>query len=252
MLVADLLRQREALVEAAPSVAKVTLIDGNRAGSTERRRASCGRSGCPTHEDLFEPTPTLAPVALLPPEPPQSASEPQCRLRVSWDRPGQGGAKIVVLGLQAIEPRLRHRQPGIAVLRQTETVCGVAAPSFCLLPGLHESLQRVLADGLQHAESSLSVQLFGGLQKTLVDQRGHTLENGDGSRFTPCNPLCSVEGEAAGEDRELAEQRLCGWIKQIVTPGDRLPHRLQTLWHVARTAGQKPQPARQPRQQRRR
>src|SRR5215216_1694395 len=152
MLVADLLRQREALFEAAPSVGKVTLIDGNHAGPTERRRANRRRSGGPTHEDLFEPTPALAPVALLPPEPPESAGEPQRRLRLSFDRPSQGGTKIVLLGLQTIEPWLRHRLPGITVFRQAETVCGVTAASFYLLPGLHEPLQRILADRLQHAK----------------------------------------------------------------------------------------------------
>src|SRR5687767_14156925 len=148
MLVADLLRQRETLFEAAPSVGKVALIDGNHAGPTEGRRANGGLSGCPTHEDLFQPAPTLAPVALLPPEPPESCGDPQRRLRVSFDRPSQGSTQIVVLVLQAIEPWLRHCLPGIGVLRQAESVCGVAAASFCLLPGLHEPLQRILADRL--------------------------------------------------------------------------------------------------------
>jgi hypothetical protein len=72
---------------------------------------------------------------LLRPKPPETAGEAQGRLRVAIDRPGQGGTKIVVLGLQAIEPWLRHRLPRISMFRQAQTVGGVATAGFWLFPG---------------------------------------------------------------------------------------------------------------------
>src|SRR3954471_15792053 len=134
-----------------------------------------------------------------------------------------------MLGLQPVELGLGNGLPGINLLDQAETICGVATARCRLFSRLRELLQCVLAHRLQHAESPFPVGLECRLEETLVDERVNALEDGGGTVLptTRCNPLRSVECEAAYEDRELAEQRLPGRVEQVVAPGDRLSHRLQ-------------------------
>ena len=60
--------------------------------------------------------------------------------------------------------------------------------------------------------------------------------------LSPCNGLDRVQGSAAGEDREAAEDGLIGGREQVVGPGDGRLHRLVAIRGILGTAGQDLEP----------
>src|SRR3954470_10046050 len=94
------------------------------------------------------------------------------------DGPDQSGTDVVLLGLQAVELGLGNGLPGIDMVDQTEAIGGVATARGRLFPRFRESLQRVLAHRLQHAESPFPIGLGCGLKETLFDESGDALEDG--------------------------------------------------------------------------
>src|SRR3712207_649395 len=123
-----------------------------------------------------------------------------------------------------------------------------------------QSLQSELADRLQHPEANASQPTVRRrllpLKQTAVDEKGDTVENVRGNRRqgtgngrrpsscslfpvpgSPADGFRRVEGEAAGEDREAAEQRLLVGREEVVAPGDGVAHRLEARRHVTRAAG---------------
>src|SRR3954451_14307493 len=153
-----------------------------------------------------------------------------------------------MLGLQSVEPVLGNGLPEVVELRQIETVRRVTTAGRCLFSSFCQAFERVLADRLQHVEPPLPIDLFRGLQETFVDQSADALEDGRSNGYL----LCSLEREAADEDRELTKHHLRYWVKQFVAPGDRLSHRLQACRGITRATREELQAVRQPRQQSRR
>ena len=63
-------------------------------------------------------------------------------------------------------------------------------------------------------------------------------------------PLCRLETEAPGEDRQAAKERLLSRAEQVIAPGDGIAHGLLASREVAAAAGQQEQALLQPVQQR--
>ena len=121
----------------------------------------------------------------------------------------------------------------------------------CRLAALGQPLQPELADRLQHREAWLVPRRLDPPQQTLVDQRGDAVQEIDaGLPGRRHDRLRRVEREAAGEDGQAAEERLLRGVKQVVAPGDRVPHRPQPLRAVAGPGREHREPVRQPRQER--
>ena len=112
-----------------------------------------------------------------------------------------------MLRFEAVEPdrRARAAQLGLRELRQLEEVR--AAPTSQLLgsAGLLESLERELADRLQHPETLLRVA-----DEALFDERLQRVEVGVG------HFLSRLERAAAGKDGQVGEKELLILGEQIV------------------------------------
>ena len=85
--------------------------------------------------------------------------------------------------------------PASAPLNELGEGAGVAVADRV---GVLEVLERVLADGLEHAEAAAVAG-----EQALVGERGDAVE-----RVGAADGLGGGEGEAAGEDAELGEQLL--------------------------------------------
>src|SRR5262245_12882113 len=89
-----------------------------------------------------EPAPALAMIAAHVPEPPERPGEPQTGLRIpgALGGPGQRRAEVVVLGLQALQPRLMVRagQVRLRLLRQREEVVQVPVAPWIAVAALHK------------------------------------------------------------------------------------------------------------------
>ncbi len=119
------------------------------------------------------------------------------------------------------------------------------------LAALRQLLQRVGADRLQHREARLPIRVGRRVHESLVDQRRHPVQDvararADGHR------LGRLQGEAADEDGQPAEQRPLLAGQQVVAPGDRVAQGPLPRRGVARAPRQQGQAVRQPGQQGRR
>ncbi len=62
--------------------------------------------------------------------------------------------------------------------------------------------------------------------------------------------LSRVQGEPAAEHGEASKERLVLRRNEVMTPGDRVPHRAVAVWRISRATRQHRQPPPQPRKQR--
>src|SRR5204862_1505532 len=164
----------------------------------------------------LEPAAALAPVASRQPEEPDRAAEPERDVGASvLERVAERGTDVVVLRFEPAEP---NRGTGAAVqlglrqLPELEEVGAVPMPETRGAAGFLESLERELADRLQHPETAVR-----GADEALVDQRLEDVEVGLANRFG------CFERAAAAEDGEPGEQPLLVLGKQVVAPFDRGP-----------------------------
>src|SRR4051794_9634947 len=82
----------------------------------------------------------------------------------------------------------------------------------------------VVAQSLEHGESSLATRRLLSPEQALADQRVEPLQHIDPGRIW-CRDgqrerLRRIEGKAPHEDAEPAEERLLGSIEQVVAPVD--------------------------------
>src|SRR5919109_1791694 len=114
-------------------------------------------------------------------------------------------------------------------------VLGVATPHLVRLTRLLETLDGVLPDRLEHREA-----LDLPPNEALVEQRRENVDVGLAHR------LGGLECEPTREDGQSAEEPLLFGRTKLVTPLDRRPERLLTLWEVAPRGCQRRQPAIEP------
>ena len=114
-------------------------------------------------------------------------------------------------------------------LRQATAQAAWASRTAALLPAGRQPLQRVLADRLQHAEAGRAVEADLTRLIRLVVERA-PIRSRTEEAVSPSGPrdrrpntpdrLRGLQGEAADEDGQAAEERLLGRGEQVVAPGD--------------------------------
>src|SRR5438105_3106500 len=109
------------------------------------------------------------------PEAGERAGEPEGELRPAGAfQPIERGPEVVVLGVEPLEPLAPAcRQVRLRRLRQREEVLGMRPPKLLRLVRVFESLERVLADRLQHP-----VTLVRAPEQALLDERLEDVEIG--------------------------------------------------------------------------
>ena len=155
-------------------------------------------------ERLVQAPHPLVDVPAHPPEPPERAPEPDCRLGVAMAGcPAQGRPQIVVVPLQAVQPGLLvgALEAGLGDLRQCHEDRRVPTPQD-LPVDWRELLQRELANRLEQAHPRLAAVDQLPAEQALLDQRG---ERG---RARLADLPRRVERAAADEYGESSQHRL--------------------------------------------
>src|SRR5260370_15001731 len=122
---------------------------------------------------LFQPAPSLAPVATDVPEPPQCCAQTQGQFAfLLSDQPRECRSQVLLLPLQSFPPQhlLRSLEVWLGLLRQGQVIQRVCSMAGLSLSALAQRFQPILANGLQHAEARLQFLLFALLQQALVQQ----------------------------------------------------------------------------------
>jgi hypothetical protein len=140
------------------------------------------------------------------------------------ERVAKRGAHVVVLRFDPVEPDRRAPGPqlGLRELRELEEELAVLAPQFVSLSGVLESLERELADRLQHPEAAVPEP-----DEALVDERLEHVQIG------AADGLRCFESAAAGEHGQAGEESLLLFGQELVAPGDGRPQRLLACLGVA-------------------
>ena len=144
------------------------------------------------------------------------------------DAPGEGGAEVVELGVEPLQPRglLGTAELGLRPCRERHAPRQMAVAEILLLPGRLEPLERVLPDRFQLPVTALAALTFEDderLQRKLGEEV-EDLRLLDTS--TTANLLRGAEREPAGKDREPAKEHLLLLAKQLVAPVHGRPQRL--------------------------
>ena len=131
--------------------------------------------------------------------------------------PGEGGAEVVGVALEAREPGTSLGCPLVLVgtACELEEPVGVPAEQRRLLSSSGELFERVLARQFEKKESAVTVAP----QQALLDQGLKIVE----TRAT--NGLCGLKFETPREHPELTEHRLLFFGEQLIAPADRGAHR---------------------------
>src|SRR5262249_39793163 len=131
-------------------------------------------------EQRVQPATRFAGVAALFPVAPGAAGDLEPGLGVAGaGAPGQGGADVVQLGVQAVQPGALFGGPELHVglLCQGQDPVEVALAQAVLLAGFAEQAECVLADRLQQAEPRLAASVVY-QDERLPDQAGQQAEHG--------------------------------------------------------------------------
>ena len=83
------------------------------------------------------------------------------------------GADVVPLCVETLEPfaLLRAEQARLGLLRQHEVEAGVTTPDGLAVAARHQTLERVLADGLEHSQARLVPACVLGREQVVAEQR---------------------------------------------------------------------------------
>ena len=188
---------------------------------------------------LLQPATAFGQVATRVPEVPDRRAEPQRGQRLVLHGPAERRAQVVVLGLQALQPRTAHRRwrtrPPRRGPRSTPRD-GVGArrarpPRSPARPRTPERFP---------AAANSRITAPGG-RETLLEQRLDAVENREPELGVAADGFGRVEGEAADEHRHAAEQPLLRRVEEVVAPGDRGRERPLPGRHVPRSADEQRQ-----------
>jgi hypothetical protein len=136
--------------------------------------------------------------------------------------PAQGGADVLVLGGQAIEPALllAPLQPIAGLLGQGQVVERVGPCRARRIAAGFETLPGVLADRLQHAEARLTVRSRGTVDQVRLQQGLQAVHDG-GRRLTgrTADGLGGRDVPATVEHGQALEDELRLRVQEAVAPG---------------------------------
>ena len=168
--------------------------------------------------------------------------------------PGQGGAHVVVFGVQPCEPLelVGGTQVRRGLRGQLHEELRMSLLDVGGFPGCDELFSAELADRLQHAEARLAVAAARPLRARLLATSDET----PSSTSVPSRPSTPQTASAASrvqpptKTRQPTEQGLLARLEQVVAPGDGVAQRLLAGRQVARATGQQRQALLQPREHR--
>ena len=266
--IAVLPRERQTPLAQFLGAGVIALVSRDPARRAHDGRAQRQGGGLADGERAVEPRPPLGRPAPHRPIGLQRDRQPEERGRiVAFGRPGQRRPEVVQVGIQAgdgIDDIRPPFQEGGDRLGAVDEVVGVPLPHHLGLAARLESIVGELADGLQHEVAGLIGRPWRSLQQALVDERRDAVEDGDGKAeggrraiVVYSSSVCPsardgfgcLQGEAAGEDGQPAEEGLFVGGEQVVAPGDRVAHGALPRGQVAGAAGQQAQPVGQARQE---
>jgi hypothetical protein len=192
------------------------------AGAREQRLDAQWRLFGRRGQSRLQPAVALREEPTIQPEPPQPRRQPQRRLGIAAQGPGETGAQVVVLALEHVQRAPRAGGERVVLLGEREAPIEVAQRDGVALGGRLEPLGGVLAHGVEQAEALILRD-----DERLLDQPGKQIDDPP-----PCDStagadlLGRLEREASGEEREPAEKRALLAREQVMTPVDRGPQRL--------------------------
>ncbi len=232
---AELTGPRKRVLEQHAGGVEVALLGREDAGAVGRSQAGLGAPPV-EREGVATQLAALADAAAQQPVAPHRRDERDGGVAVPrGDRVPERHAKVVVVAVEAFEPLalVGAAEPILGARHQLDVGAGVpVTDGACVL----ELFERVLTDGLEHAEPAVGTG-----QQALVGERRDPVE-----RLEPAHRLGGFEREAAGEHAELREQPLGLRFEQVIAPADRGAQRLLALRRVAGAAAEQIEPAREP------
>src|SRR5207247_7163545 len=200
-------------------------------------------------KDRLHSRATFAQVASHLPEAPDGGRNAKSLLGAPFgDAPVEGGAKVVVVQLQAVELRLAlvAEQPPLCSLSQRGEGGRVAIANEIGLTAFLEAFACELADGLQHDQPRL-VEIGLAPQQALVRELFKTGDHIGSALFGPAaDRLRLLESSAASKHREPGQQALQSGIEQLIAPRDRAGERLLATREIAGAGAQRAQALLQP------
>ena len=146
---------RKALLEYASGHLTVALIERQRSEHGLRLRAVGGRAGA----ERKQPLQPLAYLLLEAPQlrvAPERRADPETDVRLAGiHRPGERGADVVSLCVETLEPfaLLWAEQARLGLLGQRDVVVGVSTPYGIAVAASRQTIECVLADGLEHSQA---------------------------------------------------------------------------------------------------
>ena len=179
----------------------------------------------------------------------ERGDDPQTQLGVGlgWgvERPGDRGAEIVELGVEAEEPRglVGSFQAGAGGFREAGVVLGVAAAMFLGLTGVVEAFECVLAQGLEETKARAGVGSVVELDHRLGGQVVEAVSDVPRPELVvSCHRGGGICVEAPGEDADTIEDDPLAFVEERIGPFDGGPQRLMTLDSATAPAGEEPEP----------
>ena len=143
------------------------------------------------------------------PEAPEGRADPAGRPRLAGiQRPGERSADVVPLCVETLEPLalLRAEQARLGLLRQREVEGSVPTADGIAVAARHQTLERVLADGLEHSQARLVAGCMLGREQVVAEQRLDSLQDVEVGLLR--DMLGGGQREPADEDGEAREELL--------------------------------------------
>jgi hypothetical protein len=177
---------------------------------------------CPGSEHVIDPRATVVDASSERPRGGQGGGQPKAKIVGLPTGPREGGSKVGVVVLQAIEDpgRVPAAQLGICSERDLEVVLGVAAPAALdsavgRKPRL-SALAHRFQEPVAHSASRCRLRDHQGVVDQQRQAVEHVVSGGDG--------LGCLDVEALRERRQLLEEQLLGGFEELVAPRHRVVH----------------------------
>ena len=220
-IVAEPAVHREALLKR--SSCRFEVAENERHGSDHRLRfrARALRAGA-EREQLLQALARLLLMVPQLPEAPERRADLEADLRLAcFQRPTERGADVVSLGVEALEPLalLRAEQARLGLLRQHEVEGGVPSSDGLAVAARRQTLERELANGLEHPQARLVPGCVLGREQVVAEERLDPLQDVEVGLLG--DVLGGGKREPADEDRKAREELLLLRLQEVVAPLDR-------------------------------